>query len=53
MFLFEINNIDCLEKIKLKSLTLLSFTNNKIDYNISKNKGIIENIKRKFSYIFY
>ena len=48
-----INNIDCLNKIKLKSLTLLSFTNNKIDYNISKNKGIIENIKRKISYIFY
>ena len=48
-----INNIDCLDKIKLKSLTLISFTNNKIDYNIPKNKGIIENIKRKLSYLFY
>jgi len=48
-----INNIDCLDKIKLKSLTLLSFTNNKIDYNIQKNKEIIENIKRKLSYLFY
>ena len=48
-----ISNIDCLDKIKLKSLTLLSLTNNKIDYNIPKNKEIIENIKRKLSYIFY
>ena len=49
----KIEDISCLEEMEINKLQLIYLNKNRIDSNLSRNKEIIKNLKKKIKYFSY
>ena len=49
----KIEDISCLAEVELNKLQLIYLNKNRIDFNLSRNKELIKNLKKKLKYLYY
>ncbi len=49
----KIEDISCFAEVELNKLQLIYLNKNRIDFNLSRNKELIQNLKKKLKYLYY